>query len=134
MINKIITLSKAQVSAFTGGLVDYMVMIFFTEFFHFHYIISIAIGGFIGAVVNFSLNKSWTFHKKEIPYKDSLFKQLLKFIAVVINSIVLKAVGTYGITTYLGLDYKISRILTDIVVSLVFNYHLQKYWVFRKLK
>ncbi|MCK5820411.1 MAG: GtrA family protein [Bacteroidales bacterium] len=111
-----------------------MVMIFFTEFFHFHYIISIAIGGFIGAVVNFSLNKSWTFHKKEIPYKDSLFKQLLKFIAVVINSIVLKAVGTYGITTYLGLDYKISRILTDIVVSLVFNYHLQKYWVFRKLK
>lgn len=133
-INKIIILTKAQVSAFAGGLVDYLVMIFFTEVFHLHYTISIAIGGIIGAIINFSLNKSWTFHRKDIPYKNSLNDQLLRFIAVVINSIVLKATGTYGITTYLGLDYKISRIITDIIVSLVFNFNLQKYWVFKKQK
>jgi len=133
-INKIIILIKAQVSAFTGGLVDYLVMIFFTEFVHLHYTVSIAIGGVIGAIINFSLNKRWTFHKKDNPYKNSLKKQLLKFIAVVINSIALKAIGTYGITTYLGVDYKISRIITDIVVSLVFNFNLQKHWVFKQLK
>jgi len=134
LINRIIILTKAQVSAFSGGLVDYLVMIFFTEFFHLHYTLSIAIGGFIGAIINFSLNKTWTFNRKDIPYKNSLNKQLLRFIAVVINSIVLKAVGTYGITTYFGVDYKISRIFTDLIVSLVFNFNLQKYWVFKKLK
>ena len=134
LISKIIVLSKAQVSAFSGGLVDYLIMIFMTEVFHLHYTISIAIGGIIGAIVNFSLNKSWTFHRKDVPYMNSLNNQLLKFIAVVINSIVLKSFGTFGITTYFGLDYKISRIITDIVVSMAFNFTLQKYWVFKKVK
>jgi putative flippase GtrA len=132
MINKIIIFLKAQMSAFIGGVVDYLVMVFFTEVFHIHYTISIAIGGVIGAIVNFSINKKWTFHTKGVPYKSSLVKQFLKFVAVVVNSIVLKASGTYAITTYLGVDYKISRIITDLFVSLGFNYTLQKYWVFKK--
>ena len=53
----ILTFSKAQVSASIGGGVDYLTMIFFTELFNIHYTISIAIGGIVGAVVNFSLNK-----------------------------------------------------------------------------
>lgn len=132
MINKIIIFLKAQMSAFIGGVVDYLVMVFFTEVFNVHYTLSIAIGGVIGAIVNFSINKKWAFHTKGIPYKNSLVKQFLRFVAVVINSILLKASGTYVITTYLGLDYKISRIITDLVVSLGFNYTLQKYWVFKK--
>lgn len=132
MISKIIIFLKAQMSAFIGGLVDYLVMIFFTEVFHVHYTLSIAIGGVVGAIVNFSINKKWTFHSQGIPYQHSLARQFLKFVAVVINSIVLKAAGTYGITTFLGLDYKISRIITDLIVSIGFNYTLQKYWVFKK--
>ncbi|MCD6347433.1 MAG: GtrA family protein, partial [Bacteroidales bacterium] len=77
--------TKAQVSAFIGGLVDYLVMIMFTEIFHFHYTISIIIGGSVGAIINFSLNKSWTFRRKDTSYKNSLNHQLLKFIAVVLN-------------------------------------------------
>lgn len=37
-------------------------------------------------------------------------------------------------TTLLSLDYKISRIIVDLIVSLGFNYTLQKLWVFRKVK
>ena len=133
MISKIIIFLKAQMYAFIGGMVDYLVMIFFTEVFHFHYTLSIAIGGVIGAIVNFSINKKWTFHSPNIPYQQPLTRQFLKFVAVVINSIVLKAAGTHGITTFLGLDYKISRIITDLIVSIGFNYTLQKYWVFKKV-
>ncbi|MEN6619346.1 MAG: GtrA family protein [Rikenellaceae bacterium] len=132
MFEKILVFTKAQVSAFTGGVTDYMLMIFLTEFYHVHYTISIAIAGIIGSIVNFSLNKSWTFHSKDIPYKNSINKQLLKFVSVVINSIVLKSSGTYFITTFFGIDYKISRIITDLFVSIVFNYSLQKHWVFKK--
>ena len=134
LIEKLFVFAKAQVSAFIGGMTDYGIMVFFTEVFHVHYTISIAIGGVIGAVVNFSLNRRWTFHSKNLPYKNSINKQMIKFVLVVINSILLKSSGTYLVTTFLRIDYKISRIIVDLIVSIALNYNLQKYWVFKSVK
>ncbi|MDP4238131.1 MAG: GtrA family protein [Bacteroidota bacterium] len=117
-----------------GGVSDYAIMVFATEFFHVHYTISIAIGGTIGAIVNFSLNRKWTFQSKGFTYKHSINKQLIKFVLVVLNSILLKSSGTYFITNFLKIDYKISRIFVDLVVSIAINYTLQKYWVFKNVK
>lgn len=128
----ILTFSKAQVSALIGGGVDYLTMIFFTELFHIHYTISIAIGGIVGAVVNFSLNKYWTFHSKSQTYRNTTSTQLLKFTIMVVNSIVLKSSGTYFLTTIFKIDYKITRIAVDLIVSIFVNYNLQKFWVFKK--
>jgi putative flippase GtrA len=128
----VLVFTKAQVSAFTGGIADYLLMIYLTEVFHIHYTLSIVIGGIIGAVVNFTLNKTWTFRSNKQPYKHSGTKQFLKFVLVVLNCIVLKVSGTYLFTTYFKTDYYISRIMTDLTVSLAFNYTLQKFWVFRK--
>ena len=119
---------KAQFSAFIGGLVDYGTMIFFTELFNVPYPISIVFGGIVGAVVNFSVNRYWTFDATT----EQKRKQLSKFILTVAGSIFLKSLGTYLLTNYSGLDYKISRIAVDLIVSLGFNYNVQKYWVFKK--
>ncbi len=134
IIENLIVFSKAQLSAFVGGITDYLFMIFFTEFFHVHYTISIAIGGIIGAIINFSLNKTWTFRSKNKTYKNSMPQQVVRFIMVVINSITLKSFGTYLVTTFLKLDYKISRIIVDLFISIAFNYTLQRFWVFKKNK
>ena len=132
LVGRIFVFAKAQVSTFIGGITDYAIMVFFTEVFHVHYTVSIVIGGIIGAVVNFSMNKKWTFHSENSTYKNSMHKQLLKFVLVVINSIFLKSMGTYAITTFMRIDYKISRLITDLFVSIGFNYSLQRYWVFKK--
>lgn len=124
------TFSKAQVSAFSGGLVDYAVMIICTELLHIYYPISIIISGLIGAVVNFSINRYWTYRVHHL----GIGKQLIKFIVVVLGSILLKSLGTYLVTNWLLIDYKISRVLVDVIVSLGFNYTLQTYWVFRDKK
>jgi putative flippase GtrA len=134
LFDRILVFAKAQVSAFIGGITDYAIMVFITEVFHVHYTISIAIGGVIGAVVNFSLNRYWTFPTKELRYKNSINKQLLKFVLVVINSILLKSSGTYLVTTFLKIDYKISRVIVDLFVSIAINYNLQKYWVFKSIR
>jgi putative flippase GtrA len=134
MFEKLFVFAKAQVSAFVGGMTDYLMMIFFTEFFGVHYTVSIAIGGVTGAVVNFTLNRKYTFPSKGRAYDSGLGKQLFKFMLVVLNSILLKSSGTFLFTTYLGIDYKISRIMTDLIVSLFLNYTLQKFWVFKKVK
>lgn len=131
--NKLVMFAKAQLSAFTGGLIDYLIMLICTEIFHIHYTLSIAIGGIVGAIVNFTINRKWTFKKHESD-KKRVSPQLVKFISMVVGSICLKSSGTYVLTTLLRIDYKISRILVDILVSFGFNYTLQKYWVFRKEK
>lgn len=131
MIERLIVFAKAQVSAFLGGMVDYLLMILFTEVFHFHYTISIAIGGIVGAIVNFTINKNWTFHSSTLPYQYSGWQQFLRFTLVVLNSILLKASGTYLITTFLNTYYIISRMIFDLSVSILFNYMLQRHWVFR---
>lgn len=123
------TFFKAQFSAFAGGIVDILTMIFCTEVMGVHYTLSIGLGGIVGALVNFSINRNWTF-KAKIQGNGSIDTQLLRFCIVVGGSILLKSAGTFVLTESLRMDYRLSRILTDIVVSLGFNYILQKHWVF----
>jgi putative flippase GtrA len=129
--NAVFVFAKAQLSAFLGGLIDYGVMIFCTEVLGVYYPISIAIGGVIGAVFNFSVNRYWTFNSDKAS-KAPVGAQLVKFIFVVAGSIFLKSTGTYLFTNWLKINYKFSRIIVDIIVSLGFNYLLQTYWVFKK--
>ena len=119
---------KAQASAFVGGMFDYAIMIVLTEYGHIFYTKSIIISGLFGAVINFSLTRYWTFKNRD----ESKRRQLRKFIFVVMGSIALKSSGTYLLTELIGLDYKISRLCVDAIVSLGFNFTLQKYWVFKK--
>ncbi len=131
MSKSVFTFAKAQTSAFLGGMLDYIVMIACTELLHIHYTISIIISGCIGAVLNFSLNRYWSFKEKRSD-RSPIGPQLAKFCTMVAGSVLLKAFGTYILTSRLQLDYRISRILIDLIVSLGFNYVLQNYWVFRK--
>jgi putative flippase GtrA len=132
ILKPLFVFAKAQVSSFFGGLVDYAVMILGTELLHIHYTLSVVAGGIVGAIVNFSLNKHWAFHSKEAQYKDSGLNQFLKFTVVVVNSIILKASGTYLLTELVRFSYIISRLITDLFVSLGVNFVLQHFWVFRK--
>lgn len=118
---------KAQISAFVGGMIDYFVMLFFVECLALHYVIGIFSGGIIGAIVNFSINRYWSFNRGR---QKSLKRQLGKFCFVVIGSIILKSSGTTLLTEGLSIDYRISRIITDVIVSFGFNYSLQRFWVF----
>jgi len=127
----VVIFAKAQVAAFAGGVTDYIIMIALTELAHIHYTRSILISGLIGALVNFSLNRRWAFQTGQF-YSSSKKHQLLKFFFVVLGSISLKSGGTYLLTSSLKINYKISRLIIDAIVSYGFNFPLIKYWVFKK--
>ncbi|MHB1178196.1 MAG: GtrA family protein [Daejeonella sp.] len=124
------TFVKAQVSAFTGGVCDYMIMIGLTELTGMHYAFSIMFGGILGAVINFSINRYWAFSTGE-NLRLPLGSQLARFSLVVAGSILLKSFGTYLITSGLTLDYRISRLFVQAIVAYGFNYGLLRYWVFK---
>lgn len=119
---------KAQASAFLGGVFDYLLMVLLTEWGNIYYTYSILISGTAGAVVNFLLNRYWTFNATS----EKKRAQLKRFVVVVTGSVLLKSSGTYLLTETAGFDYKISRLFVDAFVSLGFNFTLQKYWVFKK--
>lgn len=121
---------KAQVSAFSGGVTDYGLMILLTEWLHIHFTISILISGTLGGMVNFCINRFWAF-KSNDGYHSSTSGQLIRFFTVVLGSISLKSAGTYLLHRSLNLDYKLGRLLIDSIVSYGFNYPLMKYWVFK---
>jgi len=123
---------RAQVSAFSGGITDYGLMILFTEVLGIHFAISILLSGTLGGIVNFCLNRFWAFNDGG-EYTASAKNQFIKFVAVVLGSISLKSGGTYLLQRSFNLDYRLGRLLVDSVVSYGFNYPMMKFWVFKTI-
>lgn len=128
MKKHIITIGKTQVSAFLGGLVDWALLIFLTDYCHVFYTFSIIIAGFVGAVINFTINRYWSFKATN----EQKRIQASKFFVMVLGSIFFKTTGTTLLTQNTILNYKISKLLMDFIVSFGFNFPLQKFWIFRK--
>ncbi|HMR17889.1 MAG TPA: GtrA family protein [Sphingobacterium sp.] len=119
---------KAQLSAFIGGLSDFVIYTFCYKVFLVSAPFSNAISGSLGAIVNFTINRYWAFNNTTI----SVASQLWKFILVVISSIILKSTGIYFFVDIWKFHYLLSKLIVELIVSLGFNFILQKYWVFRK--
>lgn len=119
---------KAQLSAFLGGMADlgiytvcYTILLYTAPF-------SNVISGSLGAVVNFTINRYWSFNVTE----RSVGSQLWKFIVVVVGSIGLKTFGIHVLVDIWIWHFLVSKLLIELIVSLGFNFTLQKFWVFRK--
>jgi len=119
---------KAQFSAFIGGLCDFGIYTFCYTVLNFTAPFSNVISGGLGAVVNFTINRYWSFESSE----NSVGSQLWKFILVVIGSISLKSFGIHILVDVFQWNFIVSKLLVEVVVSLGFNFLLQKFWVFKK--
>jgi putative flippase GtrA len=86
------------------------------------------VSGSLGAIVNFTINRYWSFGNTE----KSLGSQLWKFIVVVIGSITLKTLGIFVFVNLWHWHFLLSKAIVEIVVSLGFNYTMQRFWVFKK--
>ncbi|WP_344674870.1 GtrA family protein [Sphingobacterium kyonggiense] len=119
---------KAQFSAFLGGLADFGIYTFCYKILLFTAPFSNVVSGSLGAIVNFTINRYWSFNNTAVP----LASQLWKFILVVVGSITLKSLGIHLLVDIWHWHFLLSKLILEIVVSLGFNFTLQKYWVFRK--
>ncbi len=87
-----------------------------------------ALGCVLGGLVNFSINRVWTFGSK-----GDLGAQSGRYIMVSASSAALNAGGVaLLLLPDLGLDYKVAWVVTRFLVFVAWNYPLQKTWVFSK--
>ena len=117
-------------------MIDYGLMVLTRQVFGWPLVWAVALGGVVGAIVNFSLNRYWTFTSGSGThvYSNAFLIKLAKFALTVAGSIVLKYLGTYLLEHHVGIDYKIGKLIADLFVSVLFNYPLQRFWVFHKTR
>ena len=120
--------SRAQFSSFLGTVADYSVIFISKEIFGVWYPVATALGAFTGAVVNFLLNRHWSFHAAH----EHFGLQAGKYALVSAGSLFLNVMGVVILTEVSRIHYAVSVILVSIVVGIFFNYPLHHWFVYRK--
>jgi putative flippase GtrA len=115
------------VASFVATAFDYGVLFGLTEICHVYYVIAVACGAFSGAVSNFFLNRHWSFKATHVDVQ----KQGLKYALVSGGSLCLNTGGVYLVTEYLHVHYAISVVVVSLLVGFLFNFPLQRGFVFR---
>lgn len=128
MSDKLRVFLRAQLSAFIGGLSDFGIYTFCYTVLKFTAPFSNVISGSLGAIVNFTINRYWSFGNTQ----KSIGSQLWKFIIVVVGSITLKSLGIHLLVDIWHLHFLLSKLIVEVIVSLGFNYTLQRFWVFKQ--
>ncbi len=127
---------SSQCSSWTDMIISFALF----AWVHLTPFLSTAIGAFVGGVVNCVINYRFTFHATGIPWKSVV----VKFALVWVGSLLLNSYGTHALYyLFTRWDWLIdmgfrpdgffaaARLLTSLIVSLVWNFLLQRYFVFR---
>jgi len=119
--------AKSQASAGVASLFDYVTMIALTEFAGVYYVVSTAIGSLVGGIVNFNLNRHWTYRAADGKMTD----QALKYLAISATSLLLNTGGVFLLTENSLLKYWQSKLVIAIIVAVGFNFVMHKIFVFK---
>ena len=114
-------------SSFLATIVDYGVLFSLVEIFKVWYVIAVATGSFLGAVVNFVLNRYWAFRAAHSYWHH----QALRYTISSGLSLVLNTGGVYVVTEYIGLHYALSVVVVSILVGVLVNFPMQRFFVFK---
>ncbi|NDG84411.1 MAG: GtrA family protein [Proteobacteria bacterium] len=120
--------SKAQVSALAATAVDFGSLVLLAEKAGVPYPYGVASGAFAGAITNFFMNRHWSFEAHEAPIHGQAFRYFL----VSGGSLLLNTFGVMLWTETFHLHYLGSKIVTAILVGILFNYPLHRDFVYRK--
>lgn len=118
---------KAQLASLTASMTDFSITFVLTAFAGWWYGISAVIGVACGGILNFSMSRHWVFHASEQKRR----KQILRYILVWSSSMLLNVGGTIMFTELLPMHYMVSKVITSVLVGVLFNYQCQKFFVFK---
>jgi putative flippase GtrA len=123
-----VSLRRSQIASLTATIVDFSCLVFLVEVAHIWYVVGTVIAGFLGAFVNFMLGRHWSFTADD----EAFHGQAIRYAAVCAASLVLNSLGVYLLTEYLKMHYAMSKVVTAILVGVLFNFPLHRRFVFSR--
>jgi putative flippase GtrA len=121
-------LGRHQVASVISTVVDFGWMTFAVELLHLPPVAATLMGASSGAFTNFQLGRHWTFGAGD----GHVAPQALRYTLVSAASAALNALGEYVVHDRLGVQYLAARAAVAVVVSLFWNFPLQRHFVFRQ--
>lgn len=117
-----------QAASAAATAVDFLVMILAVSAAGMSPVGGTVLGAFSGAVMNFMLGRHWAFVATDGP----LGGQAIRYALVSGTSLALNAAGEYVLAVRLGVGYVLARVAVSFLVSLTWNYPLQRFFVFAR--
>lgn len=108
-------------------VVDFGLLIVFTELVGLWYLLSATMSTSIAVITNYAWQRNITFKNKD----TNIAKQFSKFAFISLIAIGLNIILMYALVDGAGLWYVIAKIIVTIIV-LIWNYFGNKYYTFKK--
>jgi putative flippase GtrA len=126
-VTRSVFVRNTLVSIFTTAL-DFGVLSGLVELAHVNYVVATFCGTVVGAMSNFFINRHWSY---EVGHLGAHW-QLVRFLPVQAGSSGLQTFGVWAFTDLGHLQYLVSKAITAVAVYLVWNYPMNRFFVFRK--
>jgi putative flippase GtrA len=120
------TLGRHQVGAVVASVVDFGTMIFCVETLRMSPVAATGIGATVGGATNFALGRLWIFR----PRSGALSAQAARYALVAAASACWNALGEYLVHDRAHVGYVVARLLVAVVVGLLWNFTVQRSFVF----
>jgi putative flippase GtrA len=122
------TLARHQLGATLAAVVDFGVMIAAVQAAGWTPVQATAVGASVGALANFALGRLWIFRRRW----GGLGAQALRYAAVAAASAMWNTLGEHLVHDVMHVQYIAARVLVSIAVSLIWNFPMQRRFVFRE--
>lgn len=121
------SLWRSQATAFMASATDFSIFLIAFHLIGIYYVTASGIGAVCGAVVSFYLGRTWAFNNRS----SKISAQALRYACASGLSLVLNVYGIYLIAETFNLDETLSKIITSLLIGLMVNFPVFRYWVFR---
>jgi putative flippase GtrA len=122
-----LTFLKSQIASITATAVDFVVTIVLVEIFKFSYIYATIAGTASGGLTYFLMGRRWVFDARD----GDINTQLIKYLLVWIVYLLISTISVFIITHYFKVNYILSKVLVSVLMSITYNYVLNKKFVFK---
>lgn len=122
------TLGKHQIGSVISTAIDFAVMIGCVEIFHAGAVLATAFGATSGGITNFLLGRSWIFRARS----GAAVPQATRYAFVSAASAGWNALGEYLLHDLAKAEYVAARCVVAVVVSISWNFPMQRHFVFRE--
>jgi putative flippase GtrA len=121
-----ITFLKANVASLAASLSDLLMTMLLVQWCGVNVVMAAATGTITGGIINFLIGRHWVFRAGD----EKTVRHLGKYALIWTGNLLLNTGGVYVFACQAGLHYAASKVVTSLLVAFLYNYPLQKHFVF----